>query len=177
MVPEAQPMDQGSSTPTPTPPPPPAAPRKKRTGLKLGIFLLAAIAIFLGGYIPPSLTARRADEALQVAKARQAEAEGQLGAVQFDLQVARLRGTLGEILQETNLNNFGNAAKRSTEFFDGIRAAASNPLVKVGSKRAQVFEYLLTHRDEISADLARADQAVKAKLSDMYMRYGEAVAP
>jgi hypothetical protein len=170
-------MDPSSTPTAPAAPPAPPAPARKRTGLKIGLIVVAAIAIFLAGFIPPTLRAQRADEALQVAKARQNEAESQLKQVQYDLQVARLRGTLGEILQETNLNNFGNAAKRSTEFFDGIRAAAASPLLKVGSKRAQLFEGILAHRDEISADLARADQAVKAKLTDMYMRYAEAVAP
>ncbi|HVS32975.1 MAG TPA: hypothetical protein VMS98_16135, partial [Thermoanaerobaculia bacterium] len=84
------------------------------------------------------------------------------------------RGRLGEVVHEANVNNFAAAAERATVFFNGLSAAVNSPQLGSGPRRA-VLETSLARRDEISADLARADSGVKAKLAEMYIQFGAAV--
>lgn len=149
----------------------------KRNRLRIAGVAAAAVALFLLGMVPPALRARRVGQELKRANERVAEVTSQLERTRFDLDVARLRGALGEVLHEANRNNYGNAATRATAFFDDLRAAAASPLLEAESRRRQVLARLLGRRDEISADLARADPAVKPKLAEMYMLLGQAVAP
>lgn len=139
-----------------------------------GIFVL--VAIFLLGYLPGRSRASAATGETERVSRRLDESQATLAQTQFDLQIARLRGDLGETLCEANANNFGVAADRATAFFDGLREAVNSPQLAPGQRR-QMLETVLARRDEISADLARADAAVKAKLGEMYMQFGGAARP
>lgn len=146
-----------------------------RKRLVLGVIIvIGVVLIFLAGYLPGSSRARRAAEESRQNAQRLGETQGVLAQSQYDLEVARLRGHLGEVLHEANANNFGNAAGRATAFFDGLAAAVNSPQLGSGPRR-NVLETILARRDEISADLARADAAVKPKLAGMYMQFGAAV--
>ncbi len=148
-------------------------PSRKR--LIIGLAVAAGIVlIFLAGYLPGSSRARRAAEESRQASQRLGEAQALLAKTQFDLEVARLRGRLGEVLHETNANNFGVAAENATAYFDGLRSVVNSPQLPAGSEKRVVLEGILARRDEISADLARADQGVKTKLADLYMQSGKA---
>lgn len=150
-------------------------PSRKR--ILIGAAIVAAVvAIFLAGYLPGRSRARAASVETERVSERLQESQATLAQTQFDLQVARLRGQLGETLQEANANNFSVAADRATTFFDALREAVASPQLAAGDRR-QILEAVLARRDEISADLARADAAVKGKLSEMYMQFGGAVAP
>jgi len=148
-------------------------PSRKR--LTIGIALVAiAVVMFLAGYLPGASRARRATEESQGCAQRLNDAQATLAQTQFNLDVALLRGRLGGVLYDANANDFGKAGERATVFFDGLRSATSSPQLPAVSERRTVLEAVLARRDEISADLARADQGVKAKLSDMYMQLGAA---
>ena len=150
-------------------------PSRKR--LLIGAAIVAAVvAIFLAGYLPGRSRARAASVETERVSSRLQESQATLAQTQFDLQVARLRGQLGETLHEANANNFSVAADRATAFFDALREAVASPQLAAGDRR-QILEAVLARRDEISADLARADAAVKGKLSEMYMQFGGAVPP
>jgi hypothetical protein len=138
--------------------------------------LFVLVAIFLAGYLPGRSRARAASGETERVTERLRECEATLAKTQFDLQVARLRGHLGETLHEANANNFSVAAERATTFFDALREAVNSPQLTPGDRR-QILEAVLARRDEISADLARADAAVKGKLSEIYMQFGGAVQP
>ncbi|MEO8380654.1 MAG: hypothetical protein ABI779_13395 [Acidobacteriota bacterium] len=133
------------------------------------------VLIFLAGYLPGSSRARRASEESRQAVRQLQESQAELAKTRFDLEVARLRGSLGEVLHEANANNFSVAAERGTAFFDGLRSAVNSNQLPVASDRRAVLEGALARRDEISADLARADQGVKAKLAEMFMQFAGAV--
>lgn len=137
--------------------------------------VVGIVLVFLAGYLPASARARRAAEQAQLNARQAADAEVALAQTRFDLEVARLRGRLGELLHEASANNFGVAAERASTFFDGVNAAVASPHLAVGSERRAVLEAMLARRDEISAGLARADPAVKGKLTEMYVRFGAAV--
>lgn len=150
-------------------------PSRKRLLIALAI-VFVVVAIFLAGYLPGRSRARSAAVETERVSERLRENQSTLAQTQFDLQVARLRGHLGETLHEANANNYSVAAERATAFFDSLRDAVNSPHLAPGERR-QTLESLLARRDEISADLARADAAVKAKLAEMYMQFGRAVEP
>lgn len=150
-------------------------PARKRLLIGAAVFL-GLVAIFLAGYLPGRSRARAAAGETERVSQRLQESQATLAQTQFDLQVARLRGHLGETLHEANANNYSVAAERATAFFDGVREAVNSPRLAAGERR-QVLEAVLARRDEISADLARADGAVKGKLAEMYMQFGDAVQP
>jgi len=137
--------------------------------------VVGIVLVFLAGYLPASARAKRAGEQAQLNAGQAADAQAALAQTRFDLEVARLRGRLGELLHETNANNFGVAGERASAFFDGLRAAVASPHLAAGSERRTLLEAMLARRDEISADLARADPAVKGKLTEMYLQFGAAV--
>jgi hypothetical protein len=147
-------------------------PSRKR--LILGLVIAAGIVlVFLAGFIPGSSRARRAAEESRESGRRLGEAQATLAKTQHDLEVARLRGRLGETLHEANANNYSVAAERATVFFDGLRTAVNSPQLAAGPRR-EILSAALARRDEISADLARADPAVKGKLAEMYIAFGQA---
>jgi len=137
--------------------------------------LAGVVVMFLAGYIPGWLQTRRATQASEECARHLAESQAILAKTELDLEVARLRGRLGDVLHEANANNFGLAAQQATAFFNALQAAAASPQLAAGSGRRGILEAILARRDEISADLARADQGVKAKLGEMYVQFRPAV--
>jgi len=149
-------------------------PYRKR--LIIGAAIAAALVLlFLAGYVPGHRRARRAMEESRQTAQRLGQAQSELTQTQFDLQTARLRGQLGEVLYDANASNFGYAASRATAFFDGVRALLNSSHLAAAPDRRKILEAVLARRDEISADLARADQGVRAKLAELYMQFGQAV--
>lgn len=149
-------------------------PSRRRMLIGLAI-VVGVVLIFLAGYLPGASRARNAAAESRQTSQRLTETQATLAKTQFDLEVARLRGHLGEVLHEANANNFGVAAEHATAFFDGLRNAVASPHAEPAGERRNVLQSILARRDEISADLARADPAVKAKLAEMYMAFGRAV--
>lgn len=146
-----------------------------RKHLVLGLtIVIGVVLIFLAGYLPGSSRARSAAEESRQSAQRLEETRALLAQSQYDLEVARLRGRFGEVVHEANVNNFASAAERATAFFDGLQGAMSSPQLGAGSRR-NTLETILARRDEIGADLARADPGVKAKLAEMYLQFGAAV--
>ncbi|MEO8217727.1 MAG: hypothetical protein ABI718_11655 [Acidobacteriota bacterium] len=145
-----------------------------RRGLWAVLGTAAAIAIFLAGFIPATLRSRQTLVDLREQSAQTTKLQEDLARTQYDLEVSRLRGDLGNVLYESNVNNYGIAAKHATEFFDALRAALNRPQLPPVSDRRVVLDSILARRDEISADLAKADPVVKDKLSAMYMEFAKA---
>ncbi|HXG59329.1 MAG TPA: hypothetical protein VNL91_09935 [Thermoanaerobaculia bacterium] len=148
------------------------APKRSHAGLITALVLI--VAAFLAGLIPPTLRARRISDEVARAQQRVEELNAELVRTRADLEALRLRAQLGDLMLEAERNNFGNAAAMATRFFDGVARAASDPAGGAASQRRQVFAAVLARRDEISADLARADAAVKQKLTRMYIDFGAA---
>lgn len=138
---------------------------KART--RLIVFVLAALVLFLAGFVPATLKARRA-------RAEASSSATELAEVRLERDLARLHGTLGLALYEANRNNFADAGQRATEFFDGLRRTLSDPAL--AGPRAMRFQAFLDRRDEISGDLARAEAGVKEKLARMYVDFAGALA-
>lgn len=75
-----------------------------------------AILIFLAGYLPGVWRAGRAAEESRLCADHAKEVQATLDQTQFNLDVALLRGRLGDVLHEANLNNFGKAAELERRF-------------------------------------------------------------
>lgn len=139
------------------------------------IAVAAAVILFLLGFLPPALKSRelRRQASLETTKMTQLESELARTRVQRDL--ARAQGDLGLVLYEVNRNNFANASARSTAFFDALRDATAEPGFAQAISRPEPFRAILQRRDEISADLARGDQAARQKLNEMFLQFDEAL--
>jgi hypothetical protein len=137
--------------------------------------LLSALVIFLLGFIPPTLRARSAAQELTRMSAQSAEKDAVLARARLDTQVARLRGTLGKAFYEANRNNFASAAEQAAAFFDGVRDAGTSSAMQPGSERQRLLQQMLARREEIAADLARADPGAKEKLAAMFLQFERAV--
>jgi hypothetical protein len=119
-------------------------------------------AVFLAGYLPQQQNAR---------KARRETAR-----LELELSLARLQGKLGMMSYEASRNNFANAAALSSEFFDGLRESLVNPVLAGDASRKAKLAAVAARRDQVIADLARADPAVKDTLVGMYVELSEALA-
>lgn len=118
---------------------------------KLAIAAGILAGAFMLGYVPSCIDARVVRE--QNTKIRS----------QFEL--SELRGQLGMMSYEANRNNYGSAAKRSSEFFDGVRKAIERT---TDAGMRDKLQGLLAQRDQITTDLAQVNPAVKDKLADMF---------
>jgi hypothetical protein len=123
--------------------------RPKLTRLAVGAGIL--IAVFLAGYVPSCTSARQAQQ-------QQARLESQLA-------LSRLQGQLGMASYEANRNNYASAAQLSTDFFNGLREAAGRTNDEALRQKLQA---LGARRDEVTANLAEPNPAVKEKLQQMY---------
>ena len=130
----------------------------RRVLIAVGVLAL----IFLIGYVPQRLNAERARR--------------ENTRLQLELGLARLQGKLGMMSYEASRNNFANAAALSTEFFTGLRDGLANPRLAGDSSRAATLSAIAARRDEVTADLARGDPAVKEKLAELYKQFSEALA-
>jgi hypothetical protein len=132
--------------------------------------ILTAIAIliaaFVLGYGISWVSARRMGES-------NFELQQKLRLAEQKFRLAELRGTLGMMTHETNRNNYAEAAKYSTEFFNGLRKTINET-----SDQAliQQLESMIGRRDEITTNLAQADPAVKEKLAQMYIDFFQTTA-
>jgi hypothetical protein len=146
----------------------------RSTRAKVIAFAIAGVIILLAGYLPGRLAAREAIAESRAAAASLAEVQTVLATTKAELAEARLRGILGMAMFEAERNNFASAASYATAFFEGLRSLPADGIPP--ARRARIDQFL-RRRDELSADLARADAAVKAKLSAMYVEMGRDVDP
>lgn len=134
---------------------------KARTRLII-LVVLASVVLFLAGFLPATLKARKANAEVSACAA-------ELAQMRLERDLARLHGTLGLALYEANRNNFAHAGKRATDFFDGLDRTLSDPAM--AADRATGFRPFLDRRDEITADIARAESGVAGKLNTMFVGY------
>ncbi len=125
------------------------------------VALAVLLAVFLIGYVPGMLNARKA--------------RSENSRLELELGLARLQGKLGMVAYQVNRNNFADASALSTGFFDGLKNVLGSPLLDAEAKRKAALEAVAARRDEINADLARADPAVKEKVADTFVQLTQAI--
>jgi hypothetical protein len=123
------------------------------TGRKWILWALALGAAYGIGFVPRYLEARQLRRELAAARE------------QSDL--ARLRDLAGIAYLEVTQNNYGVAARHTSELFD---RAAELARTTSDAGRRQALGELLGRRDAVTAGLAKADPAVSAALQDLLRR-------
>ena len=128
-------------------------------------FLLSAAvlaAVFIMGYLIGYLPLRgRADDVNE----RNSQLEQKLGLTDRRLRLAELLGQMGIMSYEANRNNYAEALKFSTEFFNGLRRSIDDTTDEASKQKLTA---IVARRDEITTNLAQADSSVKEKLAEMY---------
>lgn len=125
---------------------------------KLAIGAVALVAAFLIGYVPSAISSRAA---------RQQNAE-----LEHKLKAAELGSQLAMAGYEAGRNNYANATEFSSRFFSGLGEIIND---NNDQSLKQKLQAMLARRDEITSDLAKADQAVREKLAQMYAEYFQAM--
>ena len=119
----------------------------KRLVLILGLVLL--VAAYIGGYWPQR-------QKLQEAEKNSAQASQQLASAQTVVHVARLENDLVALVDQTQNQNYGEAQKLSSRFFDDLRAELDR---SPNAPYRQSLETIFTRRDAVTSGLTRADAA------------------
>jgi hypothetical protein len=120
-----------------------------KTFLILLVLVLIAGA-YVAGYLPEH---RRLVESQLVLQS----AETQLAEAQARLRLYVLQSRLARMIDAVRERNYGDAAKLSTEFFDGVRAETSQS--QDGVVRSDL-EAVLAIRDSVTMRLAVGDPSV-----------------
>jgi len=124
---------------------------------KIIIAAIAAVAVFLVGFVPQYMKANRLENELR--QSRQANTG------------AQLRDLIGLAYVQANEKNFGLAAETSSRFFGRVREVA-NQAEDATSRKA--LEDLLVPRDKVTAELAKGDAAVMGDLQDLFVKTQQA---
>jgi hypothetical protein len=129
---------------------------------RVGIYLAAALAIFLLGLTPMWLRARGA--------------AAQRDAARRELRLSQTQVTLASAAIDARRGEYETARQTAGDFFTSLRteldAGEDSP---VSRRRREAAAPLLDRRDEIITLLARSDPASAERLSDLYVAYRAAV--
>jgi len=124
---------------------------------KIIVAAIAAVAVFLVGFVPQYIKANRLENELH--QCRQ-ENTG-----------AQLRDLIGLAYVQANQKNFGLAAETSSRFF-GRAPEMANQAQDTASRAA--LEDLLALRDKVIAELAKGDAAVMGDLQELFVKTQQA---
>lgn len=119
----------------------------KKLLLIVGMILL--VAAYFGGYWPQR-------QKLQEAEKSSAQASQQLASAQAVVHITRLENDLVALVDQTQSQNYGEAQRISSHFFDGLRAELDR---SPNAAHRQTLETIFARRDAVTAGLTRADAA------------------
>jgi hypothetical protein len=129
---------------------------------RVGIYLAAALAIFLLGLGPMWLKARGA--------------AAQRDAARRELRLSQTQVTLASAAIDARRGEYETARQTASDFFTALRtelnAGEDSPF---SARQREATAPLLDRRDEIITLLARSDPASAERLSDLYVSYRAAV--
>ncbi len=129
---------------------------------RVGIYLAAALAIFLLGLGPMWLKARGA--------------AAQRDAARRELRLSQTQVTLASAAIDARRGEYETARQTASDFFTALRAeldaGADSPF---SPRQREAAAPLLDRRDDIITLLARSDPASAERLSDLYVSYRAAV--
>ncbi len=126
----------------------------------LTISAVVLLGVFLVGFLPEYIRANHL--AGQVNEARSAQ------------QLCRAKDLLGMVFLETSLKNYGKAQQYASSFFDQARTLAGQ---EHSPEVSQALQKILSARDEVIAQLARADPASYGIVQGLYQLLLQASTP
>ena len=125
------------------------------------VFLVLLIASYLVGYIPEHRQRQAAETELADLRTRFTQTQGRL-------RICDLHNRLLSLIERVQEQNYGEAQKLSTEFFDQVRIAANE--MPAGGQRS-VLETTLQMRDAVTTGLAKGDPASLEALKQSSQRF------
>jgi len=114
------------------------------------------VVVFLLGFLPQFVKAKRLENELRVERQQNT--------------LAQLRDLVGLAYLQTTQKNYGLAAGTSTRFFSRVEELVN----QTGDDRfRKSLQDLLSFRDRITAELAKADPAVVGDLQNLFLKTRE----
>lgn len=126
--------------------------------LAAGVLIAVFVTGYLVGYLPSRMSASKVTE-------QNSQLQQNLALTEKRLRLAELRGQMGIMSYEANRNNYAEASKFSTEFFNGLRETLNDTNDEA---LKQKLSAIVARRDEITTNMAQADSSVKEKLAQMF---------
>jgi hypothetical protein len=117
-----------------------------KKALTIVVILLLGGA-YLGGYWPQQ-------QKVQEAERRSDQATQQLAAAQTVVRITRLENDIVALVDQTQNQNYGEAQKLSTRFFDDVRSELDR---SPSAPYRQTLETIFARRDAVTSGLTRAD--------------------
>jgi replicative DNA helicase len=105
---------------------------------------------YVGGYWPQR-------QKLQEAQKNSAQAAQQLSSAQAAVHITRLENDLVALVDQTQNQNYGEAQKLSSRFFDDLRAELDRA---PSAPYHSTLETIFSRRDAVTSGLTRADAAI-----------------
>jgi len=121
--------------------------------MKTFLFVLV-VALVAGAYVAGYLPEHRR---LVESRLELGAAESQLANAQARLRLYTLQSRLARMIETVRERNYGDAAKLSTEFFDGVRAETNQGQ---DAKVSSDLEAVLAIRDSVTMRLAVGDASI-----------------
>jgi hypothetical protein len=125
---------------------------------RLIIYTLLLVVVFLAGYVPQYLSVRRLNQ--------------QVEALSWQTQLDQAGNTIALAFLEVSNNNFGVASQHTSDFFRQINALADK--APQPAQRDPLKQFLAA-RDELTAQLAKADPASKAQIQNLFVQMQEQI--
>ncbi len=121
------------------------------------------VAVFLVGFLPPFLEARRVRDEL-------GDSGERVASLELDLRMAELRDLSGMMLLEALRQNYGLARDHSSAYFERLQELVTdNPDLSTTAD----LRGLLGNRDSITAIIAQNDPATLTEIQELYLRTHE----
>ena len=114
------------------------------------------VVVFLLGFLPQFVKAKRLENELRVERQQNT--------------LAHLRDLVGLAYLQTTQKNYGLAAGTSTRFFSRVEELVNQT---VDDRFRKSLQDLLSFRDRITAELAKADPAVVGDLQNLFLKTRE----
>lgn len=136
-------------------------PKPSRASLlirKIGIYAGVLLVVFLLGFIPMWLKARRSASSLSDCEQR--------------LSLARIQNQLASSVIDSRRGDYEPARQVTSQFFTSLREEADKTAGSMlTQQQKEGLKPLFTRRDEIITLLARNDPAAADRLSELYVAY------
>ena len=134
--------------------------RSEKTNWRLPVYAAILLAVFLLGFIPTCLVARRYGQERDTA--------------QKALRISNLQNTLGNAIVDARGGNYEPARQGTSDFFSNLateveRQSTFNPAQETDLRS------LLKERDDAITSLARSDPYSPDRLMKLYNQYREAL--
>ena len=134
--------------------------RSEKRNWRLPLYTAILLSVFLLGFIPTCLVARRRGVERDTA--------------QTALRISNLQNSLGNAIVDARTGNYELARQGASDFFSNLTAELERGSIFNAGQQTQLRS-LLQERDDAITSLARSDPYSPDRLMKLYIRYREAL--